>query len=560
MTSQESFPEYGGLPLIEHLLNKSPAAESVFNVMKEIFPDLNNIDTDSDMRKDFGNPRIYNLDERLIGGEGVIMHTFCSLYQTAPPTIDPASPIRYLVNSGSFSQMRKLTVRDAALAAISTAACLKTLEFYVATQSGSSESLDANIDEMVMRLKTINENRDDLPESHDGEPGSSGSGEEGKQGPQENDDMSPGSGGSFGSGGTTRPEIVEESSMKLKLMARMLEQDNLLRIFELMGQMSEIETEIRNENLFNAPGSSELDMGSDILRLTLQETLKPTEILARDLAEETAWMNVNKDEGAMGLGPLAICIDLSGSMNCKILGQTEANRADVATALALSLNRICKNQERHMLIVGFESDVSYTFDCPDGKIKPLDLQKLISGGAWGGTSFRPPLKECQKWIKEHEYEGKADIIFVTDGCAGDTFGGDYVPNIPKEHEVKDGGPGGPYTWVNYYEEHEHDCSLKTDCEICYNPFTQSGSPLGVEQVEEARREDEILWWNEYHVFLHENQVRFWILHLEDSYIDRPLAHLSDKTFMGLEDIAKLKGATRSLFTEMIENRKPSWLS
>lgn len=551
MVSGESFPMRGDSPN-EHLLNKSPAADSVFRVMQEIFPDLI---SDPDDRTDL--QRIYHLNESRIGGDGVISDTFCSLYQTAPPTIAPASPIRYLVNSGSFAELRRITVRDAALAAISTAACLKTLEFYMTDfENGKPndvpDGMKGQMQEHLIQMKSIQQNRDEIPDPAEGQPGG-GSGDNGdtEETPQQESMGGTGSGG--GEGPSQRPNIIRESSIKLKLMARMIEQKNLLEIFKLIGQMSEIETEIRNENLFHAPGSSELDMGSDLSRLTLQETLKPTEMLARDLAQESAWMNVHKDGGAKGLGPLAICIDLSGSMNCSIPGDTEADRSDVATALALALNKICKEQKRHMLVVGFDSSVNYTFDCPNGLMAPNDLNTLISGGAWGGTEFKSPLEECRKWIKKHEYEGKADIIFVTDGCAGDSFGGDYSPFEPEGYNRSQ---LGPYTWVNYFEDNDHECDLDPDCDICYLPHLPENAK---KPLREYRLDEQIQWYNEYHRFLHDNDVRFWILHLEQSYIDRPLAHLSDKTFVGLEDTAKMEGATRSLFTEMIENRKPDWL-
>lgn len=554
MVSGESFPSHGDSPK-EHLLNKSPAAESVFRVMQEIFPDLIN---DPDDRTDL--PRVYHLNESRIGGDGVIGDTFCSLYQTAPPTIDPASPIRYLVNSGSFAELRRITVRDAALAAISTAACLKTLEFYMSDFKDGNpndvpDAMKGQMQEHVIQMKAIQQNRDEIPDPAEGQPGG-GSGEDDDNNEMPQQDPLGGSGGSGGGEGPSqRPNIIRESSIKLKLMARMIEQKNLLEIFKLIGQMSEIETEIRNENLFHAPGSSELDMGSDLSRLTLQETLKPTEMLARDLAQESAWMNVHKDGGAKGLGPLAICIDQSGSMNCSIPGDTEADRSDVATALALALNKICKEQKRHMLVVGFDSTVNFAFDCPNGLMAPDDLNTLISGGAWGGTGFKSPLNECRDWIKKHEYEGKADIIFVTDGCAGDSFGGEYHPREPKDYDSYE---SGPYTWVKYFEDHDHECDLDPDCKICYRPQLAENYS-GDKKPDAYRIDDQIKWYNEYHRFLHDNDVRFWILHLEQTFIDRPLAHLSDKTFVGLEDTARMEGATRSLFTEMIENRKPNWL-
>lgn len=443
------------------------------------------------------------------------------------------------------------------MAAISTASCLKMLELYTAPEDAmiSDEEQQTNVDgplqNKIQQIAQIAQQKDDIPDPGDGTSGGGGEdgGQEGQYNPE--DLGAGGSGAGKGSPGD-RPEVVSESSMKIKLMSRMIDDPSLLEIFKIVGQMSEIETEIRNENLFNAPGSSELDMGSDLSRLTLQETLKPTEMLARDLAQDSAWMNVTKDGGAKGMGPLAICIDLSGSMNCRVRGDTEAKRSDVAIALALSLNKICKDQKRHMLIVGFDSSVKFTYDCEDGLITPRDMESLLHSGSWGGTAFQPPLEECRKWIDNHDYHGKADIIFLTDGEAGDTFTNNWEPLKPKDWDVKQ---DGKYTWAEYYESHEdHECDHDRSCVICYGHPPEDGY-----KGEITFNKPTIDWWGKYHRFLHEGDIRFWILHLEKGYIDRPICLLADKTFRGLENVAEMEGATRSLFTEMIENRKPNWL-
>lgn len=122
-----------------------------------------------------------------------------------------------------------------------------------------------------------------------------------------------------------------------------------------------------------------------------------------------------------GAGSIIMCLDVSGSMHGSSL--------ELAKSVGLALLSIAKEKKRNFHICFFNTGLVGTSSYlkGDSESKFIETLKSISYlGASGGTCFDHPMT----WAIDKAYsDKKADIVFLTDGCA-------TLSNNPKIDTVK----------------------------------------------------------------------------------------------------------------------------
>lgn len=497
--------------------NLSRASSSIFHIMAEVLPELSG--TNPEMARDI----------------------FSAFYQTEPPIVkvegaDWTNDLRLLIDMGIFPKMRRLTRRDATMAAMASLSAIEAITAWHIIDEMDGESTPSEISGdaqgvMYQDLMEIAELRDKLPDTSEGQPG--GSGGEGETGGSDGSDEGSGGGGESEQG-LDLASITTESSIRIQLLAMLRDDEHLANVFKIFGQLKDVASEIYKDNIFSSRDSSTYDIGGDISRVPVSEIVKPLDILGRDLANDEAMQHSNDEEGTKGEGPLALLIDISGSMGMMLpddqIAGTSETRLDFAIALGLVLQHICNEQGRHLMIQMFNHANQAFIDCPDGKFSPTTLNQLIRTTPMGGTGFRGPIKKALDWIGEHSYEDKADIVMLTDGCGGETWG-DYSTD-----------------WGDYYKElPQHTCE-GTVCPNCFGDLAENNNGIS----------DMLDYWMDKKSDIERMGVRFWGLQI-GRRMDRALAYISTRIFTGLASIENREEACKSVLREMIEIRKPTWL-
>ena len=500
--------------IVTGLENLSKAADSIFEIMIEVLPEMG-----------MGNPEM---------GRDI----FSSFYQTEPPVVkakgaDWSEDLGLLIHMGIFPKMRRITRRDATMAAMATLSAIDAITaWHLMDESipqttggipGDSQTI------MYQDLMEIEEIRDKMPDVSEDEDSGSG-GEAGEDADNPGSDVGSGGDG-FSNKGLDLPSITSDPAIRIQMLAELKDNPNLSNLFKIFGQLKEVASELYKDNIFTSRGSSTYDIGGDISRVPVSEIVKPIDLLGRDLAHDEALQHSNDDDGLMGEGPLAVILDQSGSMGIPIDRSSAGTetRLDFAVSMALVLQQICADQGRHIMIQMFSHANQASVDCPDGKISPKDINTIIRTLSCGGTEFRKPVKRAIEWIGEHSYEDKADIVMITDGCAGENWG-DYSTD-----------------WAAYYKElPKHECS-GTHCELCVGEI-EKGQAVG----------EMITYWQDKKADLERMGVRFWGLQM-GGRMDRGIAYIADRIFVGLDSMDEREEAYKSVLREMIEIRKPTWL-
>lgn len=102
-------------------------------------------------------------------------------------------------------------------------------------------------------------------------------------------------------------------------------------------------------------------------------------------------------------GPIIVCLDQSGSMDWR--------RAE-SVAFCFGMFLVAKETKRDFHVICFDDTmVSYEVDSIEV------LMKIANTFLGGGTDFEKPLNEAVEIIESDPKFKKADIMFITDGCA-----------------------------------------------------------------------------------------------------------------------------------------------
>jgi len=205
------------------------------------------------------------------------------------------------------------------------------------------------------------------------------------------------------------------TAKKLELAKALLKNPAMHRIAALVGRFKNLA--FGAQATTPSHGSDEivdLGQGAEISRLLPAELLKYSRmrtLFYKEMAERSLTVYNMRGTDYMGMGPLVLCADVSGSM--------AGGREEWCKAIVLAFIQIAEKQKRPVAVITFEAHVVNTWLFPKGKKvgiqEKLDILSFSSNG--GGTNFQVALDGALDFIaKEGGQEFKpSDIVFVTDG-------------------------------------------------------------------------------------------------------------------------------------------------
>lgn len=129
----------------------------------------------------------------------------------------------------------------------------------------------------------------------------------------------------------------------------------------------------------------------------------------RRIAERETLAHEYKGSEKVGLGPIIVCVDESGSMGGDPIEQ--------AKAFALSMYWIAQHQKRFCCLIGYSGGTEGTvLVIPPGKKKEEELLEWLGHFFSGGTTMDVPLSELPNkyWTMIGAPKGKTDLILITD--------------------------------------------------------------------------------------------------------------------------------------------------
>ncbi len=220
--------------------------------------------------------------------------------------------------------------------------------------------------------------------------------------------------GAFGQG--FEPGQLKQVNLKekMELAKRLRKSDKVKQIAKLAGRFVRIAKKKQKEKMVSNTVSS-VQTGDTLARTLPSELGKlASPVLApmfyKSFVEKGLLEYKLHGKVAQGQGPIIVCIDGSGSMS----GFPEM----ASKGIALALLEIAKHQKRDFILAQFGSDNEYReLVCVKGQAETLAILSELEFFFSGGTDFQRPLSECVRHISGSKFK-KADIIFITDGCAG----------------------------------------------------------------------------------------------------------------------------------------------
>lgn len=203
-------------------------------------------------------------------------------------------------------------------------------------------------------------------------------------------------------------------------MANKLNTPRMRQIADMVGRMKRFAMAQQATKIIDAPHEIyDVEMGNDLRRVIRSEFAflgtEETKIeFFRKYANGELLQFKERGHENAGKGPIICCIDNSGSMG----GTPE----EWAKGVAEALRRICQEQDRDFHAIYFETNRHRErFDFPKGVKNVYEkVLKFLSVSAGGGTEFDGVLTEAlakAATMYDEKQEGKADIVFITDGEA-----------------------------------------------------------------------------------------------------------------------------------------------
>lgn len=219
--------------------------------------------------------------------------------------------------------------------------------------------------------------------------------------------------GAFGQG--FEPGQLKQVNLKEKMeLAKKLRQSNKIKeIAKLAGRFVRIAKKKQKEKMISNVVSS-VQTGDNLARTLPSELgklanplLAPT--FFKSFAEKGLLEYKLHGKVPQGQGPVIVMIDGSGSMS----GHPEM----ASKAIALALLEIARAQKRDFILAQFGSEHEYReLVVTKGQAEMLAILAELEFFFDGGTDFQRPLSEAVKHISGSKFN-KADVIFITDGCA-----------------------------------------------------------------------------------------------------------------------------------------------
>jgi uncharacterized protein with von Willebrand factor type A (vWA) domain len=205
---------------------------------------------------------------------------------------------------------------------------------------------------------------------------------------------------------------------QLKMAAR-LRTPEMKQLADIVGRMRRFALGIKATKVTDEPHDPfDVEYGDNIL-----SALKPQFALLghpatrpeffRKYVEKELLVYKKRGKAEAGKGPIVMCIDKSGSM--------QGGPFNWAMGVAEALRRFAAEDDRDIYVMFFGNNNDRTrFEFPKGKAPFEKILAFMGTVANGGTQFDGVLEEALQRATDAfdgDAKSKADIVFITDGCA-----------------------------------------------------------------------------------------------------------------------------------------------
>ncbi len=223
---------------------------------------------------------------------------------------------------------------------------------------------------------------------------------------------------------------VTEGGSRMELAAKIASNDELRKIFDIMGRLYNlacVKQKTKQRHYFgsiaNVILSDNLNM---LLPLEFMQLADPDmELLfyIRYFQKQLSCYEV-EERIPLGKGPVVACVDISGSMY-------DGDKEIWAKGLVLAMVQLAKHDHRDAIVVPFSSDVKREFVFTITPPTPQDQMVELASYSYGaGTNFRIPLTKALGHIRNYKQFKDADLVFITDGQAPLTL--KFIDDFMKE--------------------------------------------------------------------------------------------------------------------------------
>lgn len=202
-------------------------------------------------------------------------------------------------------------------------------------------------------------------------------------------------------------------------MADKLRTREMRELADVIGQMKRFALGVKAQRIVDVPHEAyDVEQGNDLKRVLraqfgLLGTKETSYEFYRRYADKELLQYKMRGNEEVGKGPIVIAIDKSGSM--------QGGPFRWAMGVAEALRRFAAEEDRdyYAMFFGNNNDRE-RFEFPEGK-GPFDkVLAFLGTQANGGTQFDGVLTEALERATtsyDEAGKGKADIVFITDGCA-----------------------------------------------------------------------------------------------------------------------------------------------
>lgn len=217
---------------------------------------------------------------------------------------------------------------------------------------------------------------------------------------------------SWGFGGDDNPNRVsfEETRSALE---RLRNSEELKKLTDIIGRFRTIaKNKLRKRSKGEGLDIKDVTVGDNIKRtlpseLGLLSNSRTKRQFYKKYAEKQLLQYEVEHKKRKGMGPMIVCLDISGSM--------KGNKLKWGKAVALALLEISQRQKRNYALLPFENRVVHEHLIPKGTLKPDEVLDIAEIGCCGGTSFSAPVRRAMEIIEKEKDFRKGDIVFITDG-------------------------------------------------------------------------------------------------------------------------------------------------
>lgn len=222
--------------------------------------------------------------------------------------------------------------------------------------------------------------------------------------------------------GTLSKETIQQAERMVKRSA------TLRKILDVAGAMLKYRKGAKKRKIDGFDKVSTITQSGDLTKLLPTEIMQlagppvlAANTMRRLVENQTLAMKRFSYERA-GKGPIVVIVDESGSMDGEPIEQ--------AKGLALAMANVAKEQKRWICLVGFGIRSQFNqLVMPPDQWDVIKLLKWLEHFYSGGTDFDVLRTAMRRWDSWGVPKGKADVLFVTDGCA--YLGDDLVRDFAK---------------------------------------------------------------------------------------------------------------------------------